>query len=68
MTRYLVRDVGAANVLATDLSDPEIDFGCQYENLDITDYARFETLVKRHNITQIVHEAAVISSIGELKP
>lgn len=51
MTRYLVKDVGGANVLATDLYDPKIDFGCQYENLDITDYARFEQLIKRHNIT-----------------
>ena len=56
---------GAASVIATDLKMVEDPY---FETLDVTDGHRMEELVRKHQITQIYHLAAILSAMGERKP
>jgi len=47
-------------------SDPKIE--CAYEQLDVTDYNKYEKIVKEHKIDYILHLAAILSALGEKHP
>ncbi|MBV6652604.1 MAG: NAD-dependent epimerase/dehydratase family protein [Mameliella sp.] len=58
---------GDANVIATDIREPEAcDF--PFETLDVLDRDAMFELVKRKGVTQIYHLAAILSAKGELNP
>ena len=58
---------GENNVIATDLHHPQPNDGL-YERLDATDADHLAILVKKYNVTQIYHLAAILSAKGEADP
>lgn len=55
-------------MIASDVGDKKVDFGCEYTSLDITDQKKYTDLVKDNKIDYIVHLAAILSASGELYP
>lgn len=68
LTAALIAELGADKIVAADLveSDPKIE--CAYEQLDVTDYNKYEKIVKEHKIDYILHLAAILSALGEKHP
>lgn len=61
---YALRELyGDDQVIATDLA-ARTDLG-RYEQLDVTDSKRLSELISKHNVTQVYHLAALLSSRGE---
>ncbi len=58
---------GQENVLTTDIKRPEIENG-PFEILDILDKDRMQELIKKYQVTQIYHLAAILSAKGETDP
>lgn len=59
--------LGSENVLSTDVkSDP--DFEGRFETLDCLDQGAVEDLVRREEITEAYHLAALLSATAERKP
>jgi len=70
LTMSLADQFGAEQVIATDLNESaqsKFDF-CRFQVLDVMDKDELRSLVKREQITQIYHLAAVLSAVGEKKP
>lgn len=67
LTEALRQRHGANQVIATDLR-PTHDPAGSFEQLDVTDGQRLTELVKKHQITEIYHLAAVLSAKGEQMP
>ena len=61
---------GSENVVASDLRDEPLDLikDGPYEKLDIMDKNRFHEILKKHDINQVYHLAAVLSAKGEQNP
>lgn len=69
LTRAIQKEVGPqGSVIATDVGEKKVDFGCTYTSLDITDGKKYETMIKENKIEYIVHLAAILSATGELYP
>lgn len=41
---------------------------CRFEQLDVSDFNRYESIVKEHKIDYIIHLAAILSALGERFP
>ena len=67
LTEALRKSYGTANVLATDIRPPQIDYG-PFELLDVMDVQRWETLLDQYQITQVYHLVAILSASGEKTP
>ena len=67
LTQALREKYGIDNVLATDIRTPET-LNDPFEILDILDGEGLSNIVKKHNITQIYHLAAILSANGEKNP
>ncbi len=67
LAKRLVEIYGEANVLTTDLSKPH-NSECHFEQLDILDTTKFQSLIDRFKITQIYHLASLLSAKGEQNP
>ena len=67
LTLKLQEKFGVDHVIATDLR-PKVGFSGHFEILDATDYEKLESIVIKHNITQIYHLAAILSASGEKAP
>jgi nucleoside-diphosphate-sugar epimerase len=67
MIKKLVAELGSKQVVATDLAPTKSKelVDCQYEQLDIRDQKKFNSIVKDYKVDQIIHMAAVISSVAE---
>lgn len=68
----MIGKYGLKNVIATDVGS-SIDTqnsipGMIYTQLDVTDNAKFETIVKEEGITDIVHLASILSALAEKYP
>jgi nucleoside-diphosphate-sugar epimerase len=63
----LRQQYGAANVLSTDIREPEV-YDYPFEVLDVLDHKAMSALVESHGVTQIYHLAAILSAKGELNP
>ncbi|WP_456272979.1 L-threonine 3-dehydrogenase [Bacillus sp. AK031] len=61
---------GTDNVIATDIreTDSEVVTGGPFEILDVTNPAKFNELVKNHEVDTIIHLAALLSATAEAKP
>ncbi|PHR69265.1 MAG: NAD-dependent epimerase [Lutibacter sp.] len=58
---------GRDNVIASDINS-NTHFNGIFELLDATDYDAVETIVRKYNITEIYHLAAILSANGEKHP
>ncbi|MEQ8705506.1 MAG: NAD-dependent epimerase/dehydratase family protein [Phaeodactylibacter sp.] len=58
---------GTANVLSTDIREPEV-YDYPFEVLDVLDRNAMFEVVKSREVTQIYHLAAILSAKGELNP
>lgn len=71
LTRYMRDIYGEDQVLASSRKrkegHPLLEEG-EFEVLDVLDYKVMEDLVKKHQITHIVHLAAILSGTGEKNP
>jgi len=67
LTLKLQEKFGVDHVIATDLY-LKVGFSGHFETLDATDYEKLESIVMKHNITQIYHLAAILSASGEKTP
>ncbi|MDO5718020.1 MAG: L-threonine 3-dehydrogenase [Tissierellia bacterium] len=67
---YFKKIYGASNILATDISDKNVDAleDIKYEPLDVTDGKRIHELVTNYKIDTIVNLAAILSATGEKIP
>ncbi|HHW98277.1 MAG TPA: L-threonine 3-dehydrogenase [Firmicutes bacterium] len=71
LTLHLRNIYGDENVVASDLK-PSVPAGAlengPYEVVDVTQADQVAAAVKKHNVDQIVHLAAILSAVGEAKP
>ena len=67
LTNALRKEFGQNQVLATDIKESKIKDG-PFEILDILDKNRMQELIKKYQITQIYHLAAILSAKGESNP
>lgn len=67
LTQELGRIYGQNNVIASDIRMPQKKVG-PFELLDILDKDQLHRLVRKYNIRQIYHLAAILSAKGELDP
>lgn len=68
LVKALCKELGAENVIATDVAEQKFDFPCRYEKLDVCDSDRYKNLVKDNKINYIVHLAGILSALGERHP
>tara|TARA_B110000037_G_scaffold95665_1_gene112223 strand:+ start:2097 stop:3011 length:915 start_codon:yes stop_codon:yes gene_type:complete len=55
-------------VLATDVRNPKKKLNCTFENADVLDKNRIDSLVKKYDINIIYHLVAILSANGEKNP
>tara|TARA_B100000768_G_scaffold181770_1_gene206331 strand:- start:486 stop:1400 length:915 start_codon:yes stop_codon:yes gene_type:complete len=55
-------------VLATDIRNPKEKLNCIFENADVLDKNKIDSLVKKHRINIIYHLVAILSANGEKNP
>jgi len=67
LVKELQKIYGEDHVITSDIRTNE-NFNGIFEILDVTDGNRLNDLVKKHQITQIYHLAAILSANGELNP
>jgi len=58
---------GEGNVIASDINNP-VNYAGGFEHLDATKSSDLATIIKKHDITQIYHLAAILSARGEADP
>ncbi|MEI8203644.1 MAG: NAD-dependent epimerase/dehydratase family protein [Bacteroidota bacterium] len=67
-----LRDIyGSQNVIASDIKRPcneKLETSGPFEILNVLDKEAIKNLVEKHNVDMIVHLAAILSAVGELKP
>lgn len=69
LTQALWERHGMASVVATDIKDPGGIFnGANFEILDVLDQKLLTDFIRKNNVTQIYHLAAVLSATGEKNP
>lgn len=67
LTEKLQEIFGYDHVITSDIRQPEKK-NSVFEFLDITDADRLAEVVKKYNVTQIYHLAAILSASGEKNP
>lgn len=67
LTEHLRGIYGQTNVIASDLRDSS-NGDDLFEKIDVLDATMTSEIVKKHNITTIVHLAAILSAVGERNP
>ena len=68
LTENLSKIYGNDNVIPSDLKDNTVYKNNPYEKLDALDKNALFEIVKKHNITQVYHLAAMLSATGEQNP
>lgn len=67
LVEALRESYGPDNVIATDIREPETING-PFEALDILNQDAYRSLLKKYDITQVYHLAAMLSAKGEANP
>ena len=67
LTAQLQTKYGTENVVASDLR-PNPDFRGKFEVLDATDFNSLKKVIKKYNVDQVYHLAAILSASGEKFP
>lgn len=69
LTTSLRTIYGADNVLATDVHEPvDLLKDGPYEQLNVMDQGHLNQVIRKHQITQVYHLAAILSAKGEQNP
>ncbi len=71
LTLNFRKEYGDANVIASDIIKkdvPEVIEGGPFEQLDVLDAKKIAEICSNHRIDTIVHLAAILSAVGEVKP
>jgi nucleoside-diphosphate-sugar epimerase len=68
LTENLSKIYGNENVIPSDLKQESVFKLNSYEQLDALDKDALFKIVKKHNITQVYHLAALLSATGEQNP
>lgn len=68
LTENLSNIWGHQNVVPTDLKTTDSFKNNPFEQMDALDKDALFALVKKHQITQVYHLAALLSATGEQKP
>lgn len=69
LTQGLWSIYGADNVIASDVKEPQgILKGGRFEKLDVMQKDQLFDLLKKHEVTQVYHLAALLSAKGEQEP
>ncbi|MDO3629043.1 NAD-dependent epimerase/dehydratase family protein [Mucilaginibacter sp. BT774] len=64
---FLEEIYGEGNVIASDINNP-VNYTGVFEHLDATKADNLSAVIKKHDITQIYHLAAILSARGEADP
>ena len=64
LSKALAEKYGIENVVLSDIRDEHLA-GYTYEKIDVTNRDRLTEVVRKHEITQIYHLAALLSASGE---
>jgi threonine 3-dehydrogenase len=67
LTKELQNRYGVENIIASDLS-PKSGFDGIFETLDGADFESMQEIVKKYEVKQIYHLAAILSARGEQAP
>lgn len=59
---------GEAEVIAADIASSRRPQRVEFELLDVLDASRLREIVKRHEVSEVYHLAAVLSATGEAAP
>lgn len=59
---------GESHVIASDIRQPQGDTGGIFEQLDVMQPDQLDALIRKHQITQVYHLAALLSATGEKDP
>jgi nucleoside-diphosphate-sugar epimerase len=68
LTESLSKIYGAGNVIASDLKESDSLKNNPFEKLDALDKGSLFSIVKKHDVTQVYHLAALLSATGEQNP
>jgi dTDP-4-dehydrorhamnose reductase len=60
--------VGKDNVIAAYISDKKVNLTSRYEQLDVTDFKRYDEIVAEHKLDYIVHLDAILFALGDHFP
>lgn len=64
----LQRLYGTQNVLATDIKEPSNGYSGSFERLDVLKVDELRALVKKYDVDEVYHLAAILSATGEKWP
>lgn len=67
IVKILSKELGPNQVIATDMPEEKNESlgPCKYFQLDVCDGEKFEHIVTKNKVDQIIHLAAIISALGE---
>ena len=64
LVQELCNIYGSNKIVASDIR-PDNDIDCAYEALDVLDTKRLVEIIKKHNIKEIYHLAALLSATAD---
>jgi nucleoside-diphosphate-sugar epimerase len=67
LVQELCKIYGNDKIVASDIK-PDNDIDCAYEALDVLDTKRLVQIIKKHNVKEIYHLAALLSATAEQYP
>lgn len=67
LLEYLREIYGVSRVIGSDIREPEITTG-PFEKLDANDAKALSAIIRKYNVTQVYHLAAILSASGEKDP
>ncbi len=67
LVQELCNIYGSNKIVASDIR-PDNDIDCAYEALDVLDTKRLVEIIKKHNVKEIYHLAALLSATAEQYP
>lgn len=67
LTEALRERFGTENVIATDIRKPDTSDG-PFELLDVLDKDRFDEVIRKYEVGEVYHLAAILSAKGEQNP
>lgn len=67
LSKRLIEKYGSENIICSDIIKPKEVFGI-YESIDVTQIEDINQVIKKYDIQQVYHLAAILSAKGEMNP